>query len=255
MKFAGQKPIVALAKLINSKIRATTLAMTSEAAIERDALVAKSNALASVQDATTQSLARDVAVEMQERIKAVKAMRKELTRPLDETTASAIAIEREYCAPLLIEIERLKKAVDAFQDEEDDRVEQMEKARTAELKRLDDERIAAEAKLETATPRQTVKLEAVAQEADRQFNELIRSDSAVAIKAAGQSRRMVLTVEVTDKAAAFKAMPHCFDVTPKISVLKACCIPASTANEANPETTLYPGVKCFWSRETSFRST
>ena len=112
----------------------------------------------------------------------------------------------------------------------------------------------AQVKLAEASPRQAVKLEAEIERKETQFNVLIRSESPQAVKASGQGRRQVLNIEVVDKHAAFKGMPHCFDIVPKMAVLKACCIPADTATELKPETTLYAGIKCWWSKETTFRS-
>lgn len=254
MKLAGQKPVVALAKLISGKLKPTKLAMTPEAAAERDTLVAKSNALAKPTDAASQVVVRDCVVEMQERVKAVGKMRKELTRPLDETTAAAIAIEREYCAPLLVEIERLKRATDAFQDEEDRRVAAAEQARLAELKRLDNERKAAEAKLAEASPRQAAKLEAGAAQAETRFNELIRSEGAVAVKATGQSRKSVLRWEIVDAKLAYEKNPHFFNPPePRANVINQCAIPDAERTEANPETAMYPGISCWWEKTTVFR--
>ena len=255
MKFKGQKQSVALSKLIKANLKPVTLAMTPEAAAERDTLLVKSNAVVKPTDAASQQLACDVAVELQERIKAVGKMRKELTKPLDDTISAAIAIERQYCAPLTAEIERIKRVVGEFQDEEDRRVEAAEEARLAELRRLDEEKKAAETKLEQATPRQAVKLEAEIERKDTQFNVLIRSESPQVVKATGQARVSKVKWVITDPKLAYEKNPHFFNPPePRASVINQCAIPAEGRTEANPETALYPGLACWYEKTIMFRS-
>ncbi len=82
----------------------------------------------------------------------------------------------------------------------------------------------------------------------------MRQDLPTAAKAKGQQTRETLVWEVVDQKLAFERHPHCFDVTPKASVIKACIVPAPSKNEADPETDLYPGFKCWWRKEVIFSS-
>ena len=252
MKFTGQKPSLALAKIIKQPIKVKQLEMNPEALIERDKAVAKAREVVTCNDASQLQLVRDNVIELRRRVKAVRESRKQITKPLDEARAQAIQIEDDYCLPLEAEIDRFQKLADEHQEQEDKRIAAAAQARTDELNRLDAERHAAEVKLESATGKQATKLEMIIEEAENNFSVAVRQDLPEASRAKGQTRRADVVVEIVDKAAAFAAMPFCFDVTPKQSVLKAHCVPAETATEQQPETKLYPGVKCYWKRSTVF---
>ena len=254
MKMIGQNPVQKPAKLVGQKLKLPVFSATPESIAERDLLLHKALAVSTVSTSEQNLAAANVVTEMRRRVKAVKAARVELAAPIDKARASLIQIEKDYCAPIEAEIKRIESASGEWLDAEEKRVEQEEKARAAEVLRLENERKVLEASKTTSTPKQVASIEKKLDKTENQFQSLVRQDLPEVERAKGQSRRDVLNVVVVDLKAAYAAMPHCFDIVPKKAVLNACCVPGSDKNEANKETKLYPGVECWWIRETTFRS-
>ncbi len=240
MNFTGQKKQKPISKLVARRMPAVKIEPTPQALAERDELLAKAIALPDSFDSATNALAGTVVVELRDRVKAVGAQRMELTRPLDAAKGRLIEVEREYCDPLKAQIDRLQKAGGAYADAERKRVEAEEAER----------RKAAEALAKAETEQDDffgVDPVAVAQAAET------LPAVAAPSRAKGQADVPVLHVEITDKAAAFKARPDWFSVEPRMGVIKQCAIPAADRTAENPETTLYPGVKCWWERRTIYK--
>lgn len=257
MKFKGQEAVKALVPLMTPKFVSVAPSINPKALAQRDELVTMAVAVATVADAAEQDEAGAAVRALRQRVKAVKAARLELTKPLNDDIALAIQIEREYCGPLEEQVTRIESLANGYQDKLDDEAAKAEQVRQADIKRLADEKRVLEAAAELATtPKQELKAEAKVEAAREELHDALRTVPWVPQKAKGQTRRDVMNVEVVDAAAAYKANPHFFRLEPLLNVIKSVAMYAvpKTVNEAAPETTKWPGIKAYWSKEGGFRS-
>lgn len=259
MKFKGQEDVPA-AKALTLAVFHPKLpppVMTDDALALRDKLVSEAREVGGVVDAASNKLAGDTVVALRKQVKAVQTARLEHTGPLNEVVKQLIQIERDWCDPVLEEIQRLEASANKFQAAEEERARKAEQERQAELRRLQEKQAEEAAKLQqAATPRQEKVAERKYEQATTALDVALRTPAAVAAPARvkGQTSRMENTVRIVDPKKAYAANPHFFDLVPKLGVIKQCAVPGEGKDELNPERTLYPGIECWWTKKTTFRS-
>ncbi len=252
MKFPGFKQGDRIAALVVRKPKATVVEASPQSLVERDELLAKAVAVVPYDTPDRNAVAAETVVAMRRRVKAVKAAREELAGPLRETLDKLMDIQKAYCGPLEAEIDRIETLAGEFDGRQKEAARKAEAAASAELKRLEDERRSSEAALETAKGRKAETIERGLEENRAKFNELVVAKAPEPAKARGQTTREVLKWELVDKEAAFRAMPHLFDVTIRPSAVNACCVPGAGKTKDDPETELYAGIRCWWEKSTTF---
>jgi len=252
-KMKLERKISKAVALVAQKIKLPTFSATAESIAERDKLVADAKQITAIASLADQTKAAAVVVNLRLKIKSVKSKRKQLCKTLDVAKSSLMTIEKDWCGPIEAEVDRIEREANKFQDAEEKRAAEAEALRLSELRLLEQQRILNEQKLAATTaPKQVAKIEAKLEATEEQFQAALRVPEITSELAKGQMRRSVLNYKIVDAKAAYAANPTLFELSPRASVIKAVCIPADDKNEANPEVTLYPGIACWWTKETTF---
>lgn len=241
--------------------------ITGEALEQRNALIVSADKVQCVTSPEQSELCVGCARDIQTYLVEVEKTRKELTAPLLNAQRALKAAADEHLAPLAEQRDRLNNLAGAWAEAERVRVQAEERARAAEIARLEQIRVEAERKaLEAQKALSNAPGQADDEEAYREAQEALKqaqiasSASQQAItaplpapqKASGARTQKKLMYEVTDINALYKARPELCKVEERPSAIQAVCFPPESSSVANPDTSV-PGLKLWWENRTSTR--
>lgn len=237
------------------------LGVTNEAEDKSRALIARADTIKSVTDAQDQDAAAGIARDIRTYVSQVAESRTALTRPLDAVKDRCIEVEREHTGPLVERQKQLERMVADFQVAEQRRVEAEERARRAELDRIERERNEAEAKARKAAERmqteaglaKAMAAEQKAADLAQQFQVAVRAPLPEVSKPKGMAVKEHMQWRCDDVRALYAARPELCVVGPKASAIRAVCFPVKGATATNPDTTTVPGLALWWETGVSTR--
>lgn len=217
----------------------TSYSVTAAAEEFRNEIVLKARDVTAIDSALANTEAGEVCRDIRRHLKAVEDMRKELTLPLLDCQRLLKSLADDHILPLKDELARIELLATGWQLAENKRVEDARRAQEAEIARLEQERLAALAKLAqeaaaVAPAGQPDDEEAWhrEQEAKKALDAVAAAKLAVQVapppvaqKARGQQMRQVLRYEVLDIAAVYAARPELCEVSIKPAAVLATCDP------------------------------
>lgn len=183
--------------------------ITGDSEDARNSLIQDALAITAVTNAESNTVARNVTVELRQFAKSAEALRVELNKPILSATRLLKAIVDDHLKPVYGEIERLERLATVFAVAEQARAAAEDKAR------LD---LAAEAKTEA------------------DFHAVMAEPTVERAVAQGQQLRRVMEFTVTDITALYLAKPACVKLEPSALAIRALCVPELPT----------PGLHCWW---------
>lgn len=160
-------------------------------------------------------------------LKKVEDRRKVVKQPALDFGNATDKIAKDFCFPLVIEVQRLEKLIKPYELAELKRVEKEQEMAREEQERAEQKQCDALAEQERLANQKkpSVKKEIAAetkvQEAAAEVAQAQTRMVAPAPKVAGRSAKLEVMHEVTDAAALYKLKPHWFELVEKKSVIKA----------------------------------
>lgn len=218
----------------------------------RNALALRAREVVTITSAESNTVARNVAVEIRSHIKDVEAARVFLTKPLLDAQALLMSLRRDHVAPLEIELKRLESLATDYALAERRRVEAAEMARREALAEAERVRLAAEDAARKAASRMTtdagmekaLAAEQKAAAAEQAVQTIIAAPMPSVERARGQTFGKDLKWEVTDLMALVKSRPDLCKIEPKASAINSSCVPEMP----NPP----PGLRLWWEPRSTF---
>jgi hypothetical protein len=190
------------------------------AALEvRDQLIASAQAVEAVYTDQQQRVAVDTCRDLKAAVKQVEDTRKLLKGPVMDLGKRIDTVAKDFVTPLDIEIFRLGRMITAYTVEQERKAQEAERARQAELARLERERAAAEAAMVFAdTENEASNLAAQADQAGAMVMAVLTAAMpAPPVKVAGTRHCDVPRYDVTDVLALVQARPDLCDIAPSKS--------------------------------------
>lgn len=172
--------------------------ITGDSEDARNSLIQDALAITAVTNAESNTVARNVTVELRQFAKSAEALRVELNKPILSATRLLKAIVDDHLKPVYGEIERLERLATVFAVAEQARAAAEDKAR------LD---LAAEAKTEA------------------DFHAVMAEPTVERAVAQGQQLRRVMKITITDIVALAKTRPELVRMEPNLSAINALCVP------------------------------
>lgn len=139
-----------MSALVVSHIADVTISVGDDAVAKRGAAIDEAREITVVEDDFAQGLAVDALKQLNSLTKSVEQSRTQIKAPVLELGRKIDSTAKEFSTPMEIEIRRLNGLVTAYQSAQRKKSEEIERARQAELRRVEDERRKAEAAAEKA---------------------------------------------------------------------------------------------------------
>jgi hypothetical protein len=189
--------------------------------------------------------------EIRKHLSEVEMTRKILVGPLNDTVSKINEIARLHTEPMRKRLGELEQGVTDYQVGEQQRIEQEQRDRQAEIDRLAQERLKAEQAVEDAKPTGDDALDDInkanaemALESAEQAERLaIVQPIPEPVKARGAATGQKMVIEVTDLKALYAARPDLCRVEANLAAIRATCFP----------TMEIPGLKLTWKTSTTIR--
>lgn len=222
----------------------------------RDGLALKAQEITAIQSAETNIHVAEIVREIRQHVKDVKAVRMQLSKPLDTAKFRLIEIEANHCLPLLDEQERLEKLGSQWMQREKIRVAEEERKRNEEIRKLEAARLEAELRVETerlkgATDALQDEIEA-ANMAEIKANKAIMAPLPEVNRVKGQVTKRYLRHKVIDARAVYAVRPDLCTVEVRPSAINAVLIASEGATEWEPDTTTCAGLALWWEDRTNY---
>lgn len=236
--------------LIVPKIENRPSAISPEAEAKKNELLTRSALVLQVTNPTELQIAVNQSQEIQRLLNEADGSIEFHYRPFKSICDWISSKGKEYKLRLLEEKARLKKLMDHFAAQEQERVE-------AEQRKIDEDRMKAEreaaaaiaeqerlANLAKPSPKKEIAAEIKVQAAVENLRKVETTVAPQAAKAAGYGAKKVVKWEITDAAALYAVRPEWFELVPKKSVM----------NNSIKMATNLPGLKVWGTIETKTRS-
>lgn len=225
----------------------------------RDNLVALAGEVKSVTTVAEQGTAVAICRSIRQHLKDVEEVRVEVKAPLLAAERKIDELAKNHVAPLKLDLTRIERIVNVFQDAEDERVAAAEAKRLADFEAAERERQKAEQAAQDAIRATQATADgpddeeaymtaqdakAMAVRATEKVQATMDVPEARSVRAAGQSRKQVMRYKVTDIHALYKARPDLCKIEEKPSAILSVCTPEIKI----------PGLECWYEKKTLTRS-
>ena len=197
--------------------------ITEEATVYVGWMLRNSQQVAVVLSHYQQNQAVSFGREFRKLLAEVRQTHKELKAPLRAGEKMLDTLLKDYEAPILAEITRLEALAEAFQKQEDARIEAENLARQAELDRLAQERLKAEHAVEDSNG--DAQAEAVLEQAEQAERALMIAPEPEPAKTPGLVRGEKVLYEITSIHELYWARPDLVKLEPKMAEIRANCFP------------------------------